>query len=414
MDFRPLPSLSWLGAATAVACLALSAAAAPPPTLYLLAATPSSSTYATYPAALYREAGGKMTLVRPVFTAQQGVYDVRDDLDGRLYMIDNKLDRVSIIHEAHPAQADVVTPPAAFSFYWPSYGEVAGVTPSLLMATVQDGQRVITRVLGDPSATQPRITTAEAAYFPLYRDFRYQGAFGGPMTPVAPQAMVVGRQIALLNLDQPEVVLGQTPASFKPPFVLPGASLNVNVVAATPRYFAFSVADANGGVGPTTVYVRDQRLGTWKTVTVPVPEIEPDSRLFGAWLATPVKLWVQGQKDPPVSPGMENEGATAFQVDGAQPVPNVRENYALLQQSFYIPGNLQLDNLADGRKLTIYTGQQDSEVLDVTAAGDVLYRVNDTIYSAQIAGDHLSSITKLLQGEDVPEVHWVFYAPAQP
>ncbi|HEY7838174.1 MAG TPA: hypothetical protein VIC54_06215 [Terriglobales bacterium] len=413
MAFRPS---AWLGAAAVAAGLALTAAAAaPPPTLYLLAATPSSSTNATYPAALYREAaGGTMTLVRPVFTAQQGVYDVRDDLDGRLYVIDDKLDRVSIIHEAHPAQADLVTPPAAFSFYWPSYGEVAGANPGLLLASTQDGQRVITRVLGDASATQPRIATAGAAYFPLYQAFRYQGAFGGPNTPVTPQAMIVGRQIALLNLDQPEVVLGQTPASFKPPFVLPGASLNVNLVAVTARYLAFSVADPDGGAGPTTVYVRDQRLGTWKTLTVPVPEIEPDSRLFGAWLATPVKQWVQGQANPPESPGMENQRDTGPHLGGAQALPNVREAYYLLQQSFTMPGDLELDNLADGRKLTLHTGQQDSEVLDVTAAGEVLYRVNDVIYSAHIAGVHIAGIAKLVQGENVPEVHWVFYAPARP
>jgi hypothetical protein len=55
-----------------------------------------------------------------------------------------------------------------------------------------------------------------------------------------------------------------------------------------------------------------------------------------------------------------------------------------------IPGTLLLDNLEDGRRITLDTGQEDSEILTVRADGLVLYRVNDSIFAAQIAGDKLT------------------------
>ncbi len=63
--------------------------------------------------------------------------------------------------------------------------------------------------------------------------------------------------------------------------------------------------------------------------------------------------------------------------------------------------------------ITIDTGQQDSEVLDVRKDGLVLYRMNDEILSAQIEGDKLSAPTLVVKGEDVPEVHWVFWSKAK-
>ena len=75
-------------------------------------------------------------------------------------------------------------------------------------------------------------------------------------------------------------------------------------------------------------------------------------------------------------------------------------------------GKLLLQNLVDGRNLTINTGQQDSEVLDVCEDGFVLYRVNNEIFSARIEGDTLSAATLVVKGEDVPEVHWAFWSRA--
>ncbi len=72
-------------------------------------------------------------------------------------------------------------------------------------------------------------------------------------------------------------------------------------------------------------------------------------------------------------------------------------------------GILTLQNLADGRKIRIVTGQEDSEILRVQ--GDiVLYRVNDEIYQARIAGDQLKDTTLVVKDDDVPEIHWAFWS----
>jgi hypothetical protein len=53
-------------------------------------------------------------------------------------------------------------------------------------------------------------------------------------------------------------------------------------------------------------------------------------------------------------------------------------------------------------------------VLDVRADGLVLYRVNDKIFSARIEGDKLGPAKLVVKGEDVPEVHWVFWSASKP
>jgi hypothetical protein len=74
-----------------------------------------------------------------------------------------------------------------------------------------------------------------------------------------------------------------------------------------------------------------------------------------------------------------------------------------------IPGILVMQNLSDARKIRIETGQEDSEILWV-GSDNVLYRVNDTIYQAKIAGDKLQDTTVVVKDEDVPEIHWVFWS----
>ena len=118
-----------------------------------------------------------------------------------------------------------------------------------------------------------------------------------------------------------------------------------------------------------------------------------------------------------VSPGRENErGPEAFGPseiagskgnDGTARFPFVRGAYP---GDIYSPGVLLLQNLEDGRKIRVGTGQEDSEILNVRG-DEVLYRVNDTIYQAKIVGDKLQAASVLVEDVDVPEIHWVFWGP---
>ena len=94
-------------------------------------------------------------------------------------------------------------------------------------------------------------------------------------------------------------------------------------------------------------------------------------------------------------------------------LPDVRQEFADMRMYCVIPGLLILDNLADGRRITLKTHEEDSEILDVRKDGLVLYRVNDEIFSTNIEGDRLSAPILVVKGEDVPEVHWAFWSSAQ-
>lgn len=96
-------------------------------------------------------------------------------------------------------------------------------------------------------------------------------------------------------------------------------------------------------------------------------------------------------------------------------MPNVKEGFAFGEgRDSFIPGTLILDNLVDRRRITLHTNEEDSEILNVRNGGLVLYRVNDEIFSAQIEGHNLGPPTLVVKGDDVPEVHWVFWSNVSP
>lgn len=161
----------------------------------------------------------------------------------------------------------------------------------------------------------------------------------------------------------------------------------------------------------TDVFVHDRVKDRWNEMQIEGNQSR--HRLFGSWLATTVAMFNPDNKP---SPGRENErGAEAFGdygIAGSKGNPgNARFPVVRGQFDFasFQPGVLILQNLQDGRKIRIETGQEDSEPLNVN--GDVvLYRINDGIYQAKIVGNKLQGIMLLVKDEDVPEIHWVFWS----
>lgn len=152
---------------------------------------------------------------------------------------------------------------------------------------------------------------------------------------------------------------------------------------------------------PIVLHIYDRVLNRWEAM----PSHGGMERIFGNWLAFIVVHWRPGNQD---HPGHENEARYPYTGLYA-PFPSV-----VYPDNEYFPGDLILRNLADGRVITIRTGQEDSEVLDVRRDGLVLYRVNDEIFSARMEGDKLSPAKLVVKGQDVPEVHWVFWSAAKP
>ena len=398
--------------------------------LYLVAGTPAYGTYA-YPVRLYAVRGRRLTLIRQI---AEGLYAVTDDLSGHLYVLNGNMSALSVIHENAPEGVDAIPSPngtmasAILPFsdsYDPTWGAVAG--PGVPSGVVYAGGASpstwrVARVFGEAIPGQPRVTEGS---WDLYRYFRYTGIGGGPYEQhIVPGGNIEeGKIMVPVGLGPGMGMLGPTPpslprnagahtVSYEDSTGQHSATFRgAGIVADTPRFFAlYAPVPSAEPRWPRTVYVLNKVTGRWSVIMVPYDYLTP--RLFGPWLATTVE---EPNPEGRESPGVENERANEVDVDtptgAVRELPRVRGMYF---SNVFMPGRLLLQNLVDGRKITINTGQQDSEVLDVRSDGLVLYRVNNEIFSAQIEGDKLGPATLIVKGDDVPEVHWVFWSAAKP
>jgi hypothetical protein len=376
----------------------------------LLAGTPTANAIGGCPVRLYTiDSTQKLRLVREVVSgdctgghpSQPGLWDIRDDMDDKIYVVypHTTPTTVSIIHKERPATNDVVVfNPQSYVVANSEFGVAAGdghesYLLSLLLEDLPTGfHDALVSVAGDKPEKKPRLGEND---WSLYKSFRYHGAPGGPIAAAFCTLGFIKDNHVRIQVSQ-----GVGPdLDDIPPFPLEGCSGALYIVVATARYFAFAPPPP-----VQDLYVHDRKLNSWRDLksasTVPYAR-----SIFGSWLATIVEIWGSRGEEP--NPGAENER------DRASPLlPNVRAIYPVFaaQSRTYIPGTLLLDNLEDGRRITLNTGQEDSEILTVRDDGLVLYRVNDSIFAAQIEGDKLGKPSLVVKDEDVPEVHWVFWS----
>lgn len=385
--------------------------------LYLLAGTPTNWGPEGWPVTLYSvDSQHKLNLVRaivpgadtPIFL-QAGLYAVRDDMGDKIYVAypHGNPTTVSVIHKDRPTMKDeVVFNPQNLTVLNTDFGVASGdggesyLLCTLLRDDKSDPARVNSvpvSVAGDEPAKGPRILQND---WSLYSSFRYAGAPGGPMgTGFCTEGYIKDNHVRI------QAEAGAGPFTMKldldgvPPFPLEGYSGLIYIVAASARYFVFGLPG-----GHSSLYVHDRKLNTWKNLKS-ASTVAYARRIFGSWLATIVEIWGSGQQVE--QPGVENERNWETPL-----LPNVRGRYPSLsaESGTSIPGTLLLDNLEDGRRITLETGQEDSEILDVRGDGLVLYRVNDSIFAAPIESDRLGTPSLVVKDEDVPEVHWVFWS----
>jgi hypothetical protein len=422
--------------------------------LFLLAGTPTFPfMLRAYPVTLYGvNPHQKLQRVRQIVPlvpreeqeGRGGSAFVREDMEGRIYVVFNRLQptTVSIIHERQPTLNDelIFYPDGAIIFN-DSLGVAAGVNgASYLLVPILGHPQGITgvqasllTVAGDPTSNGNRVTQSDwfstlssDCLFPCatkeasarqtewfkYQSFRYQGAPGGPTSPgYIPLGKLLHDRVVIPGPDGTWIPLDSIPPGF-PKLKITPAGPTISVVAATDRFFACALtilaSKALGREGPetTSVYVHNRMLNTWKEIKS-AATVHKARRIFGPWLATIVEMWTTGEGNPD-NPGRENE--RNYETDS---LPNIRQLYSqVAAKETSIPGILLLDNLEDGRRITIDTGQEDSEILTVREDGLLLYRVNDSILAAQIEGDRLGKPILVVKDEDVPEVHWVFWSPS--
>ncbi len=370
--------------------------------LYLLTATPTMDN-SSFPANLYTvTAGHELRLVRNIVPTQDGTFDVLDDLGDKIYVLYPHSSRttVSVIHKDGPTKIDKVTVNVKLYGWRMGVSAGPGLQSYLLIPfTFPDG---LLSVAGDVSANVPRVASGQ---WNEYRSFRYEGFAGGPgLCWYSP----------LMTLTPHEVVMRMFMGSAKNQVELNPASPDmrvpegrpwwpVQIIAASRRFFAFDVPPPGvGGTFAIPLHVYDRKLRLWRVLNLPATN--PRSRIFGDWLATIVVNYVVKNG---AHSGRQNERDRSTVL-----LPDVRKEYSGCGKHCSIPGTLILDNLSDGRRITLQTKQEDSEIVDVGRDGLVLYRVNDSIFSAHIEGDKVSAPTLVVKGEDVPEVHWAFWSKA--
>jgi hypothetical protein len=393
-----------------VVFLALAQAAQAADSLYLLAGTSWNQGMSPFgdPVRLYAVSPGhKLSLVR---TIAPSLFAVQDDMHGKLFVEYPmyQTTTVSVIHEEWPQVKDEVVFNPKHLFVIDSEVSLAAggddrtyaLLPVNKPSQSLGSEHLVTVLAGGPN-TPAKVVPGTLA---LYRSMRVSGCPGGPAPcDVGPIGWILGhnfamrvggRQVPVIRL--PQALARQDGGDW------------AGAINSSARFFVLGIPHGNSDrFAPTVRYAHDRVAETWKRMVFPCSF--PLTRIFGEWLATKVENW-----SPKGIKGNDNPGREDERDWGTPLLPNVHEEYALLQGMDYsIPGILTLNNLVDGRKITLKTHEEDSEILDVSKNGLVLYRVNDEIFSTHIEGDKLSAPKLVVKGDDVPEVHWVFWSNAK-
>jgi hypothetical protein len=80
---------------------------------------------------------------------------------------------------------------------------------------------------------------------------------------------------------------------------------------------------------------------------------------------------------------------------------------AFKDNSRVFDGSVELLNIRTGKHYTLNTGQGDTEVLLIDGT-TVYYRVNDSLYRAQMGPGTLQGATEILRDENIQLAHWAF------
>jgi hypothetical protein len=383
--------------------------------LYFLAATPTDDW--AYPVTLYEAQDSKLRQVRQISPQEEGVRSIRSW--GNVIFLTHS-NMLTVLHTDDPLRVDDVTPqpPLGFGAFAVIAEPKSAEFDELMMSSRGEMTPANIKwlsVASEPSTTGPRVR--EGAWNE-YAAMRFEGnRLGRDWAGL--YGAVEGDHLVCLAFDH-HVVMDSLPA-FVGEAINQTAMQRIIIVAASEQYLLFELEYSQeerfskklSAATETTLFLHDRLNDRWKTIQV--EGNRSTKRLFGSWLASSVEMLNPTGK---ASPGRENERGVEefgdYEIAGSKGNPG-NARFPLIRGQFFTsdvfsPGVLVLQNLDDGRKIRIETGQEDSEILSVRETV-VVYRVNDAVYQAMIAGDRLEGTTLLAKDEDVPEVHWVFWGP---
>jgi hypothetical protein len=394
--------------------------AAKPPQLYLLAGTPNGDF--GYPATLYLADGGKLRLIREVVSQDEGVRAVQ--MWGNTIFLAHpaqKVSAVSVIHIDDPNLVDDVLINQDSRLVFTAFSQSgqsdanSGVVGDLLPSfkgEVDPANLVSVEVLNAPNSSRERVLLNR---WEVYQALRKQGETDGPDYINDFTAAVIEGQLVFPPAFGHRILIDTIPTVLRD--AMRGNTLQtVSIIAASERYllvkldFTYDEWISGKTNRASDIFIHDRVLGSWRTIQVEGNKSR--STMFGSWLATTTAEFNRDKTR--ISPGRENEpnsgGAGELGRISASR-PNIRNLYS--QRETWFPGVLLLQNLENNQRIRIETGQEDSEILWV-GNSSVLYRVNDVIYQARIAGNQLLDTSMIVRDEDVREVHWSFWGSPLP
>lgn len=384
--------------------------------LYLLAGTTTQHSDDSYPVTLYRVAKNKkLELAREVVPQTDGIRFIYAWGDTIFALHPhNSATKACIIHTDEPMRGDDITfsqrnvtvASSATTLAAPPGSSLVLLAPWItnLKESTTPPAHFNPTVARISSASESRAPRVQFESWSDYVYLRSEGAPGGPNYVPGFIGSSDGDNLTVgfFGHSSPIDKLPPEMRTTKPKVALFIIAASEKFLILTPQYSWEEIR--SGKLGDSLqLHVHDRVNDRWDVTQS--DGNAPTLRLFGAWLTTIVGTWSINHEQP--NPGRENERPEEKKTDRLPPTQTLYRSFN--GHNILLPGILTLQNLADGRKIRIETGQEDSEILKVQD-DVVLYRVNDTIYQARIDGDHLKDTTVIVKDEDVPEVHWAFWS----
>jgi hypothetical protein len=185
------------------------------------------------------------------------------------------------------------------------------------------------------------------------------------------------------------------------------------VIGRYPQITSSAVTAANN-----TLLIYDKKKGMWRNRSL--GNGGAAVRAFGSWVVTAheeLKRPVVNGRLSEAHPQSERESpGSAFRRNlvNSQSSDKVRVTIdSRFQESpFYFPGELTLYNVDSQQEYTIKTDQGDTEIL-LIEGNAVYYRVNDTLYKAQIGQTKIENPQLIIRDDMVQLAHWAFIGPVR-
>jgi hypothetical protein len=369
-------------------------------TLYFVAGTPTNDGPETYSANLYGLNVGqkKLQLVRELIDHTSGLYSVQSDQHGALALAFPHVNpnSITIVHIDNPGQPDVVS-------FLPAGGVVlsSGVSVSTkgkntskeifpIVIPDKSGKDVDPELIGVEFSPASASSRVDKASITDYEKMVYGGMPGGAAFNATISGSAEGSKVEKKYGNQTGTL-----AQLSPETAMALDGKNLAILGRNDHYMIVCVLQSMDDLSQSTtrnVYIQDRKNNKWSKWNQPGNLSR--SRLFGAWLVTTIQ---QERLDGERSDAPEQSGEDAL----------TKREYDSFQGSIsYIPGELRFYNLKTQQAIALKTGQEDTEVLGIHR-GLVIYRVNDSLYSAALDGNNLQTSHVLFQGPEARQIHWM-------